>query len=36
LPEDYAICVRERMPEWIKDVIRNASPRRAEDYNDLR
>ena len=24
------------MPEWVKNVIRNASPRRAEDYNDLR
>jgi hypothetical protein len=36
LPEDYAFCVRERMPEWVKDVIRDASPRRTEDYNDLR
>ncbi|MGH9340302.1 MAG: hypothetical protein ACRD1R_12135 [Acidobacteriota bacterium] len=36
LPEDYAFCVRERMPEWVRDVIRNASPRRTEDYNDLR
>jgi hypothetical protein len=35
LPEDYAFCVRERMPEWVKEVIRNASPRRTEDYNDL-
>ena len=32
---DFAICVRERMPEWVKEVIRNASPRQAEDYNDL-
>lgn len=26
LPGDYAFCVRERMPEWVKDVIRDASP----------
>jgi hypothetical protein len=36
LPQDYAFCVIERMPEWVKEVIRNASPRRSEDYNDLR
>jgi hypothetical protein len=36
LPEDYSVCVRERMPDWVKEVIRNASPRRTEDYNDLR
>ena len=24
------------MPAWVKEVIRNASPRRTEDYNDLR
>lgn len=35
VPLDFAYCVRERMPEWVKDVIRNASPRRSEDYNDL-
>jgi hypothetical protein len=35
VPLDFAICVRERMPEWVKEVIRNASPRQAEDYNDL-
>jgi hypothetical protein len=35
VPLDFAICVRERMPEWVKEVIRNASPRRTEDYNDL-
>src|SRR5262249_45994787 len=23
------------MPEWVKEVIRNASPRQTEDYNDL-
>lgn len=32
---DFAICVRERKPEWVKEVIRNASPRQAEDYDDL-
>ena len=36
VPQDFALYVRERMPEWVKDVIRNASPRRTEDYNDLR
>jgi hypothetical protein len=35
VPLDFAICVRERMPEWVKEVIRNASPRPTEDYNDL-
>jgi hypothetical protein len=35
IPLDFAICVRERMPEWVKEVIRNASPRPTEDYNDL-
>ncbi len=35
LPLDFALFVRERMPEWVKDVIRNASPRQTEDYNDL-
>ena len=35
VPLDFAICVRERMPEWVKEVIRNASPRRTENYNDL-
>jgi hypothetical protein len=35
VPLDFAICVRERMPEWVKEVIRNASPRQTEDYNDL-
>jgi hypothetical protein len=36
LPADYAFAVLERMPDWVKDVIRNASPRRTEDFNDLR
>jgi hypothetical protein len=35
LPLDFASFVRERMPEWVKEVIRNASPRQTEDYNDL-
>jgi hypothetical protein len=35
VPLDFAICVRERMPEWVKEVIRNASPRQTENYNDL-
>src|SRR5947209_6106654 len=26
LPKDFALEVRERMPEWVKEVIRNASP----------
>jgi hypothetical protein len=36
VPLDYAFCVRERMPEWVKEVIRNASPRKTEDFSDLR
>lgn len=36
LPSDYAFAVHERMPDWVKDVIRNASPRQSEDYNDIR
>lgn len=36
LPEDFGFAVIERMPEWVKDVIKNASPRRSEDFNDLR
>jgi hypothetical protein len=35
IPLDFATCVRERMPEWVKEVIRNASPRQAENYDDL-
>ena len=35
VPIDYALFVRERMPEWVKEVIRDASPRQTEDYNDL-
>jgi hypothetical protein len=35
LPKDFALEVRERMPEWVKEVIRNASPRQTEDYKDI-
>ena len=35
VPLDFAFLVRERMPDWVKEVIRNASPRQTEDYNDL-
>ena len=35
VPLDFALFVRERMPDWVKEVIRNASPRQTEDYNDL-
>lgn len=36
VPNDYAIWVREVMPQWVKEVIRNASPPRSEDYSELR
>lgn len=36
LPSDFTFAVIQVMPEWVKDVIRAASPRRSEDYNDLR
>jgi hypothetical protein len=35
VPQDFAFCVRERMPDWVKDVIRNASPRPKDNYSDL-
>jgi hypothetical protein len=35
LPKDFASEVRERMPEWVKEVIRNASPQQTEDYSDI-
>jgi hypothetical protein len=35
VPQDYAFCVREIMPDWVKEVIRNASPRKTEDFSDL-
>lgn len=34
-PHDYAFCVREIMPEWVKEIIRNASPRKTEDFTDI-
>ncbi|OBQ92500.1 hypothetical protein [Mesorhizobium sp. AA23] len=33
--DDYAIKVRELMPEWVKDVIREAHPPRDENLDDL-
>jgi hypothetical protein len=36
LPSDFTFAVIEVMPEWVKEVIRAASPRRSDDYNDLR
>src|SRR5262249_41750246 len=35
VPQDYAFCVSEVMPEWVKEIIRNASPRKTEDFSDL-
>jgi hypothetical protein len=35
LPKDFALEVRERMPEWVKQVIRDASPRQTKDYKDI-
>lgn len=35
LAQDYSIFVREKMPEWVKEVIRKASPQRTENYSDL-
>ncbi|GLQ54038.1 hypothetical protein [Devosia nitrariae] len=33
--DDYAMKVRELMPEWVKDVIREAHPPRDENLDDL-
>ncbi|MFW8604161.1 hypothetical protein [Rhizobium beringeri] len=33
--DDYATKVREMMPEWVKDVIREAHPPRDENLDDL-
>ncbi|MDG4906295.1 hypothetical protein P9228_07540 [Mesorhizobium sp. WSM4898] len=33
--DDYAVKVRELMPEWVKDVIREAHPPRDENLDDL-
>jgi hypothetical protein len=35
VPDDYAMYVVEFMPEWVKEVVKNAFPRRAEDFSDL-
>jgi hypothetical protein len=35
VPDDFAFAVVEVMPDWVKAVIKNAFPRRAEDYSDL-
>src|SRR3569833_3116497 len=35
LPSDYTFAVIQVMPDWVKDVVRAASPRRSEDFNDL-
>jgi hypothetical protein len=35
-PFVYAECVREVMPDWVKEIIRNASPRKTEDFSDIR
>jgi len=35
VPEDFADFVRAFMPEWVKEVIQEASPRQKEDFSDL-
>jgi hypothetical protein len=35
VPDDYALFVVEAMPEWVKEVVKNAYPRRTEDFSDL-
>jgi hypothetical protein len=35
VPDDFAFAVVEIMPDWVKEIIKNAFPRRAEDYSDL-
>jgi hypothetical protein len=35
VPQDFAPFVRERMPDWVKEVIRDASPRPKDNYSDL-
>jgi hypothetical protein len=35
VPEDYAIYVVEYMPDWVKQVVKNAFPRHTEDFSDL-
>jgi hypothetical protein len=34
-PDDYTLYVVEAMPDWVKEVVRNAFPRRTEDFTDL-
>lgn len=36
VPDVYALYVVEYMPEWVKEVVRNAFPRRTEDFTDLK
>ena len=35
VPDDYAFLVAEYMPDWVKEIIKNAFPRRAEDFSDI-
>jgi hypothetical protein len=35
VPDDYALFVVEAMPDWVKEVVKNAYPRRTEDFSDL-
>jgi hypothetical protein len=35
VPDIYAMYVAEYMPDWVKEVIKNAFPRRMEDFSDL-
>jgi hypothetical protein len=35
VPAVYAMYVAEYMPDWVKDVVKSAFPRRMEDFSDL-
>lgn len=35
VPDDFTLYVVEFMPEWVREVVRNAFPRRTEDFTDL-
>jgi hypothetical protein len=35
VPDVYAMYVAEYMPDWVKEVVKNAFPRRMEDFSDL-
>ena len=35
VPDDFSLYVVEHMPDWVKEVVRNAFPRRTEDFSDL-